>query len=370
MNKNNKWVIKAGSSLVSGDHAGINSNFITNLVNQVDYLRKKGQDVVIISSGAVTKGMHEMGMKERPASLHLLQACAAVGQRGLIQIYQNEFDKYNYKTAQVLISHDDISNRVRYLNAKSAIEALLSLNIIPIVNENDCVAVEEISFGDNDRLGAALVGLIRADNFVMLTDQEGIFSDDPSKNQEADLIKSIDLDNKDLDLSNQLNASAGIHGRGGMKTKLEAAKTSVNSGAKTWVADGRKSDTLVNLYEGKEEGTVFLSNKDTLQSRKLWLSSFGSSCGNLILDNGASEAITKKGRSVLPVGITEIEGKFNRGDLITCLDLDSKELARGISNFSSEELFKIKGLNSKDLYKTLGYASEEEAIHRNNLVIS
>ena len=182
MNKNNKWVIKAGSSLVSGNHEGINSNFINDLVNQVDYLRKKGQDVVIISSGAVTKGMHEMGMKERPASLHLLQACAAVGQRGLIQIYQNEFDKYNYKTAQVLISHDDISNRVRYLNAKSAIEALLSLNIIPIVNENDCVAVEEISFGDNDRLGAALVGLIRADNFVMLTDQEGIFSDDPSKN--------------------------------------------------------------------------------------------------------------------------------------------------------------------------------------------
>ena len=370
MDKNNKWVVKAGSSLVSGNNEGINNTFINDLVNQVDYLRKKDQEVVIISSGAVAKGMHEMGLKERPASLHLLQACAAVGQRGLIQIYQSEFDKHNYKTAQVLISHDDISNRVRYLNAKSAIEALLSLNVIPIVNENDCVAIEEISFGDNDRLGAALVGLIRADYFVMLTDQEGVFSNDPTKDKEAKLIQSIDLDDKDTDLSNQLNASAGIHGRGGMKTKLEAAKTSVNSGAKTWVVDGRKPDILINLYEGKEEGTTFLSNKDTLQSRKLWLLSFGSSCGSLTLDEGASEAITKQGRSVLPVGITEVEGQFNRGDLITCLNADSKELARGLSNFSSEELIKIKGLNSKDLYESLGYASEEEAIHRNNLVIS
>ena len=370
MDKNNKWVIKAGSSLVSGNNEGINNTFINDLVNQVDYLRKKSQDVVIISSGAVAKGMHEMGLKERPASLHLLQACAAVGQRGLIQIYQSEFDKHNYKTAQVLISHDDISNRVRYLNAKSAIEALLSLNIIPIVNENDCVAIEEISFGDNDRLGAALVGLIRADYFVMLTDQEGIFSNDPTKDKEAKLIKSIDLDDKDIDLSNQLHASAGILGRGGMKTKLEAAKISVNSGAKTWVADGRKPDTLINLYEQKEEGTILLSKKGTLQSRKLWISSFGSSRGILILDDGASEAITKKGKSVLPVGITEVEGKFNRGDLITCHGSDSNELAKGLSNFSSEELKKIKGLNSKDLHKSLGYASEEEAIHRNNLVIS
>ena len=370
MDKSNKWVIKAGSSLVTGIQEGINNTFVKNLTKQVDYLLKKDQEVVIISSGAVAKGMHELGIKERPASLHLLQACAAVGQRGLIQIYQDALDKYNYKTAQVLISHDDISNRVRYLNAKSAIEALLSLNIIPIVNENDCVAIEEISFGDNDRLGAALVGLIRADYFVMLTDQEGIFSEDPNKDPQAKLIQSIHLDDSDLDLSKQMNASAGIHGRGGMKTKLEAAKTSINSGAKTWVADGRKSDTLINLYEGKEEGTVLFSNKETLQSRKLWLASFGSSRGTLTLDDGASEAITQKGRSILPVGITEITGEFNRGDLITCLNADSIELAKGLSNFSSQELNKIKGLNSKDLYDALGYASEEEAIHRNNLVVS
>ena len=366
----NKWVIKAGSSLVSGQEEGINNSFINDLANQVDYLLKKNQEVVIISSGAVAKGMHEMSIKERPSSLHLLQACAAVGQRGLIQIYQSEFDKYNHKTAQVLISHDDITNRVRYLNAKNAIEALLNLDVIPIVNENDCVAIEEISFGDNDRLGAALVGLIRADYFVMLTDQEGIFSDDPNKNIQAQLIQSIDLDDKQLDLSKLLNASAGVHGRGGMKTKLEAARTSVNSGAKTWVADGRRSDTLINLYEGKNEGTFLYSNKDRLQSRKLWLSSFGSSCGTLTLDEGAAEAITKKGKSILPVGITKVEGKFHRGDLIICNNSNSEELARGISNFSSEELKKIKGLNSKDLYGVLGYASEEEAIHRNNLVIS
>ena len=365
MDKKNKWVIKAGSSLVSGNEEGINNSFIHDLVSQVDYLRKKNQEIVIISSGAVAKGM-----KERPSSLHLLQACAAVGQRGLIQIYQNEFDKCNYKTAQVLISHDDITNRVRYLNAKNAIEALLNLNIIPIVNENDCVAIEEISFGDNDRLGAALVGLIRADHFVMLTDQEGIFSDDPNKNLEAELIQSIDLDDEELDLSKQVNASAGTHGRGGMKTKLEAARTSVNSGAKTWVADGRKTDTLINLYEGKNEGTFLLSKKDALQSRKLWLSSFGTSRGTLTLDDGAAEAITKQGKSILPVGIIKVEGEFNRGDLIICNNSNSKELARGISNFSSKELRKIKGLNSKDIYGVLGYASEEEAIHRNNLVMS
>jgi len=370
VDKGNKWVIKAGSSLVSGVQEGINNTFINDLVKQVDYLLKRDQEVIIISSGAVAKGMHELGIEERPASLHLLQACAAVGQRGLIQIYQNALDKYNYKTAQVLISHDDISNRVRYLNAKSAIEALLSLNIIPIVNENDCVAIEEISFGDNDRLGAALVGLIRADYFVMLTDQEGIFSEDPNKDSQAKLIQSINLNDTNLDLSKQMNASAGIHGRGGMKTKLEAAKISINSGAKTWVADGRKSDTLINLYEGKEEGTVLFSNKETLQSRKLWLASFGSSCGTVILDDGASEAISKKGKSILPVGIIEVIGEFNRGDLITCLNADSLELAKGLSNFNSKELNKIKGLNSKELYEVLGYASEEEAIHRNNLVLS
>ena len=251
MNKSYKWVVKAGSSLVSGNEDGVNIDFISQLASQIDFLRKNNQEVIVISSGAVAKGMNDLGIKKRPDQLAILQACAAVGQRGISEIYQNTFEKFGYTTGQVLISHDDIANRTRYLNAKNSIEALLDLGVIPIVNENDCVATEEISFGDNDRLGAALAGLIRADRFVMLTDQDGIFNDDPTKNHNAQLLDRINLDDENLDLSQILNSTSGVLGRGGMKTKIEAARTSLNSGAMTWVASGLKDDTLLKIF--KEE---------------------------------------------------------------------------------------------------------------------
>ena len=370
MNKSYKWVVKAGSSLVSGNQDGVNIDFISQLASQIDFLRKNNQEVIVISSGAVAKGMNDLGIKKRPDQLAILQACAAVGQRGISEIYQNTFEKFGYTTGQVLISHDDIANRTRYLNAKNAIEALLDLGVIPIVNENDCVATEEISFGDNDRLGAALAGLIRADRFVMLTDQDGIFNDDPTKNHNAKLLDRINLDDENLDLSQILNSTSGLLGRGGMKTKIEAARTSLNSGAMTWVASGLKDDTLLKIFKEEDIGTQLITEKSTLPSRKLWISSFGSVAGTIVIDDGASEALLSKGKSLLSVGITEVLGNFNKGDLVNCIDKDGKEIATGLSNFNNKEIEAIKGLNTDEILKVLGYLTQEEVIHRNNLVLS
>ena len=369
MSKDNKWVIKAGSSLVSGKDEGINNKFISNLVSQVDFLKKNKQDVIIISSGAVAKGMSELGFNERPKSLATLQACAAVGQRGITDIYQKNLEVFGYTTAQVLITHDDIANRTRYLNAKNTFESLLEMGIIPIVNENDCVATEEISFGDNDRLGAALAGLVRANKFVMLTDQDGVYSNDPNFDDSATLLDHINLDDKELDLSQQLKSSSGSLGRGGMRTKIEAAKTSLNGGALTWVVSGLENDTLIKIYKNKSVGTKISSEKSILQSRKLWLSSFGSVPGTLILDEGACNAILNQGKSLLPVGILEVQGTFNKGDLLKCSDSNGKEVARGLTNFNNQEIDLIKGLNSDKIKISKDYHSEEEVIHRNNLVL-
>ena len=248
--KNNKerWVIKAGSSLVAGTESGINSLFIESLVSQVNYLIERDIEVIVVSSGAVAKGMQELNLKDRPSTLHLLQAAAAIGQMGLVNAYQKEFDKFGLKAAQVLISHDDISNRKRYLNARRSLETLLELNVIPIVNENDSVATEEISFGDNDTLAGALVGLVSADKFIMLTDQIGICSGDPTQDSDVVLLSEIDLDDPSVDLSSQLGSSSGRVGRGGMKTKIKASRIALDSGAKTWVADGRQNNTLKDIF--------------------------------------------------------------------------------------------------------------------------
>lgn len=370
MTKSEKWVVKAGSSLVSGNQEGINKNFILDLAKQIDFLKKNGQEVIIISSGAVAKGMSDLGFDTRPDTLAKLQACAAVGQRGISEIYQRIFENFGYTTGQVLITHDDIANRARYLNAKNTLESLLELGIVPIVNENDCVATEEISFGDNDRLGAALAGLVRADKFIMLTDQEGILSDDPNKNEQAHLLSRINLDDRKIDLSQQLSSSSGLLGRGGMRTKIEAAKTSLNSGAMTWVASGLDKDVLLKIYNKEDVGTQLFTDKSTLQSRKLWIASFGSVAGHITLDAGACEALQAKGKSLLSVGISQVTGQFDVGDLVSCLNPEGEEIARGLTNFDNQEINKIKGLNSNEIKDKLGYLSQEEVIHRNNLVLS
>lgn len=371
MSSNKKrWIVKAGSSLVAGGDGGINISFIENLVSQVNALLDRDIEVIIVSSGAVAKGMHELGLKERPSTLHLLQASAALGQMGLINAYQQEFDKYNLKAAQVLISHDDISDRKRYLNARRSLETLLELKVVPIVNENDSVATEEISFGDNDTLAGALSGLVNADRFIMLTDQEGICSEDPRSNPSAILLKEIDLDDPNLDLTKQLEGSSGLLGRGGMKTKIKASRIALNSGSETWVVDGRSGSTLIDIANNLKVGTSIISQRSQLQSRKTWIASLGLPLGTIVIDGGAVEAIHREGRSLLAVGVVAVRGNFDRGDLIICEDSKGKAVAKGLSNFSSEEVALVKGLNTKELLKKLDQVADEEIIHRNNLILS
>ena len=369
-NKKERWVIKAGSSLVAGTKSGINSLFIESLVSQVNYLIKKNIEVIVVSSGAVAKGMQELNLKDRPSTLHLLQAAAAIGQMGLVNAYQKEFDKFGLKAAQVLISHDDISNRKRYLNARRSLETLLELNVIPIVNENDSVATEEISFGDNDTLAGALVGLVSADKFIMLTDQIGICSGDPTQDSSVKLLSRIDLDDPSLDLSSQLESSPGQVGRGGMKTKIKASRIALDSGAKTWVADGRQNNTLKAIFNDEKVGTILLSQRSQLQSRKTWIASLGSPAGSVCLDKGAEAAIKKKGSSLLAAGITGVSGNFDRGALIICEDENGNEIAKGLTNLNSVDINLVKGLNSTQLLEKLDQAADEEIIHRNNLILS
>ena len=364
-----RWVIKAGSSLVAGNDAGIDKSFIQNLVSQVNKLLKQGIQVIIVSSGAVAKGMYELNLKERPISLHLLQATAAVGQLGLINSYQLEFSNFDIRTAQVLISHDDIANRERYLNARRSLTTLLEMGVVPIVNENDSVSTEEISFGDNDTLAGAIVGLTDADRFVMLSDQKGVYSQDPRKEKNVKLLSTINLDDASIEIDRITKGSSGILGRGGMKTKIKAARLSLNSGAKTWVADGNDPEALIKIFNGQQVGTLFEGERDKLQSRKKWIASLGIPKGKLILDDGAAKAIVEDGSSLLPVGVTTIEGEFEKGALVICLN-NNEEVAKGFCNFNSLELKLILGLKSEEISSTLGYASEEEVIHRDNLVLS
>ena len=371
MNKTKqRWVIKAGSSLLSGGDSGINKVFIENLVSQVSYLLSKDIEVILVSSGAIAKGMHELNLKKRPSSIHLLQASAAIGQMGLINAYQEEFDKFDLKAAQILISHDDINNRNRYLNARRSIETLLELKVVPIVNENDTVATEEISFGDNDTLAGSLVGLVTANRLVMLTDQVGVCTGDPQNDPLAELIEEIDLEDKNLDLSKQVAGSSGTLGRGGMRTKLDAAKKALNSGANSWVVDGREKRILESIWLEEPAGTKIFGLRSKLQSRKSWIDSLGLALGKIIIDKGAVKSITENGSSLLAVGITSIEGDFGRGSLIVCYDEEGQEIAKGLSNFNSNEIKKIRGLHSKEFSKILGYTSDEEVIHRNNFVLS
>ena len=289
---------------------------------------------------------------------------------GLVNAYQREFNKFDVKAAQVLISHDDISNRKRYLNARRSLETLLELKAIPIVNENDSVATEEISFGDNDTLAGALVGLVGADKFIMLTDQVGICSGDPTKDSNVNLLSEIDLDDPSIDLSSQLEGSSGQVGRGGMKTKIKASRIALAAGAKTWVADGRQENTLKAIFNNEKIGTILLSQRSQRQSRKTWIASLGSPAGSVCLDNGAVLAVNKKGSSLLAAGIIKVSGDFDTGALIVCEDENGQEIARGLTNLNSKDIDLVKGLNSKELLEKLDQAADEEIIHRNNLILS
>ncbi len=367
LGKTRRWVIKIGSALLTDDGRGLNHRAITSWAQQIAYLREHGKDIVLVSSGAVAEGMSRLGWKKRPHALHELQAAAAVGQMGLVQHYESEFQQHGLHAAQVLLTHDDLANRQRYLNARSTLRSLLSLGAIPVVNENDTVATEEIRFGDNDTLAALVANLIEAELLIILTDQQGLFDLDPRMHADVQLITEAVAGDPRLDAC---AGPSGNHlGRGGMITKIRAGKLAARSGCATLIASGREENVLMRIKAGEVTGTLLLADKEPLAARKQWIASQLNAKGVLELDAGAARVITASGKSLLPVGVKAVQGQFTRGEVVTCIDNDGKEIARGLVNYSAEEARKLMGQASSEIERLLGYVDEPELIHRDNLII-
>ncbi len=361
-------VVKIGSALLTNDGRGLCVEGLDAWVAQIAALRADGREVVLVSSGAVAEGMTRLGWKERPDDLHKLQAAAAVGQMGLVQAYEQRFRTHNLQTAQILLGHDDISARDRYLNARGTLLTLLELGVVPVVNENDTVVTDEIRFGDNDTLAALVANLIDADTLVILTDQRGLFAEDPRSNPGAELISVAEAADRKLDV--MVGGSAGALGRGGMLTKLRAARLASRSGANTVIVGGREAQVLDRVFAGEDLGTLLLSGQRPIAARKKWLAGQLQLRGKLQLDDGAVRVLRQQGRSLLPVGVVAVSGSFDRGDLVMCVDADGNEVARGLVNYSIEDARKVLGLPSARIAEVLGYIAESELIHRDNLLIT
>ena len=362
-----RWVIKIGSALLTKDGKGLDYTAIEDWTKQIAQLRQQGKEIILVSSGSVAEGMSRMGWTKRPTKLAELQAAAAIGQTGLIETYEAQFKKHNIQAAQILLTHDDVSNRQRYLNARNTLRALLKFKALPIINENDTVALEEMRLGDNDTLAALVANLVEADLLVILTDQEGLFTKDPRHNEDAELISEESATNTDL--QKYVGDIATTLGSGGMATKLTAAQRAANSGCGTVIASGREKNILERLSQGEKIGTLLVPEKTPLAARKQWIVGQVQSGGSLYLDQGASKAILKQGTSLLPVGVEKVEGLFNRGDIVDCIDRDGKIIARGLVNYSKEEISKISKQPSNKVVEILGYTGETELIHRDDLVI-
>ncbi len=361
-----RWVVKIGSALLTNDGRGLYMAAIEQWVKQIVELRQRGMEVVLVSSGAVAEGMVRLGWKTRPHALHELQAAAAVGQMGLVQAYESQFQRYGLHTAQVLLGHDDISARDRYLNARGTLKTLVQLGVIPVINENDTVVTDEIRFGDNDTLGALVANLIDADLLVILTDQEGLYESDPRSNPDAAFVARGRAGDPQYEL---MAGGGGSLGRGGMITKIRAAKLAARSGADTVIASGRADNVLVRLASGEALGTRLVADDQPLAARKQWLAGLMQISGRLVLDDGAVRVLRESGRSLLPVGVKAIDGRFDRGDLVACVDGNGVEIARGLVNYARDDAQKIIGQSSDRIEALLGYQGEQELIHRDNLVM-
>lgn len=364
--KAKKIIIKLGSSIITNDGKGIDEAFLSNFAADISLLAKKMQ-VVIVSSGAIAAGLKKLGISRRPSELSELQAAAAVGQMDLIRSFEKEFSKVSMICAQVLLTHDDLSDRKRYLNARSTLNNLLEKNVIPIINENDTVSNEEIKFGDNDNLAALTANLLEADYLILLTDQDGLYSDDPRKNSNVTLLSHISVNDKILD--EVAKATTSEVGRGGMYTKILAARRASLSGTHTIIANGKNRKVFSNLLNDSVSGTFIQSEERQLDARKKWLAGQLKSKGTLIIDDGATNAIVNSGKSLLSVGITDVKGKFDRGDLVQCISSSGQEVAKGLINYSSSEVGKVLGQPSDKMESLLGYVNESSVIHRNNLVV-
>jgi glutamate 5-kinase len=363
-----RWVIKIGSSLLTNDGQGLDMDAIGAWVEQMVALRNAGREVLLVSSGAVAEGMTRLGWKRRPHALHELQAAAAVGQMGLVQAYESRFQKSGLHTAQILLTHEDLADRQRYLNARSTLRTLLQLGVIPVVNENDTVTTDEIRFGDNDTLAALVANLIEADLLVFLTDQDGMYEGDPRRNPDAQLISDASAD--DVSLEQMAAATGGALGRGGMLTKVRAARRAARSGTLTLIAPGREAGVLTRIADGEQLGTRLYPSSAPLAARKQWLAGQLQVRGRLMLDAGAAQVLHGAGRSLLPVGVVRIEGEFERGDVVACVSPGGDEIARGLVNYSSGDAKRIIGQPSSRIEELLGYVDEPELIHRDNLVLT
>lgn len=368
LSNSQRVVVKIGSALITRDGHGLDEQAVQDWTRQIAALAGNKRQFVVVSSGAVAEGTVRLGWKKRPRALHELQAAAAVGQMGLVRCYEDYFRQYHLQTAQVLLSHDDLADRRRYLNARSTLKTLLDLRVVPIVNENDTVATEEIRFGDNDSLAAMVANLIEADLLILLTDRDGLFDSDPKMNADARLISHAQVD--DSRLLTAAGPSAGTLGRGGMITKVQAARTAARSGTHTVIMSGRAENGLSRLLAGEQLGTLLTATEGALSARKQWLAGRLVPKGVVVLDDGAIKVLMGKGRSLLPVGVTAVQGEFRRGDLVKCVDSRWQEVARGLINYSSAETARIKGCSSKKAEQELGYIDEPELIHRDNLVIT
>ncbi len=362
-----RWIIKIGSALLTKDGKGLDYEAIEDWTKQIATLRQTGIEVILVSSGSVAEGMSRMGWEKRPTNLAELQAAAAIGQTGLIEAYETQFKKYAIQAAQILLTHEDVSNRQRYLNARNTLQTLLKYKAIPIINENDTVALEEMRLGDNDTLAALVANLVEADLLVILTDQDGLFTKDPRHHDDARLISEEFSGNTDL--MSFVGDVATDLGSGGMATKLTAAQRAANSGCATIIASGREKKVLERLAQGEAIGTLLMPNNTQMAARKQWIVGQVCSSGTLFLDNGASHAILKNGTSLLSVGVEKSEGQFNRGDIVDCQDTGGKVIARGLVNYTSEEITKIVKKTSSEIEEILGYSGETALIHRDNLVI-
>ncbi len=359
------WVIKVGSSLLTNHGEGMDRSLVQGWVDDIAHVRALGIKVVLVSSGAVAEGMQRLGYASRPHSIHQLQAVAAVGQMGLVEMYETAFQRHQLHTAQILLTHDDLRSRQRYLNARSTLKELIGLNVIPVVNENDTVVTDEIQFGDNDTLAALVANLIEAQTLLLLTDQQGLMTADPSVDADAKLISDLAVSDALLD---KVAGEGSALGRGGMITKVGAARIAARSGANTIIASGRETGVIRRLADGAVSGTLLKAGRESLVARKQWLATLPLK-GYVTLDQGACRVLREDGRSLLSVGVLKTEGDYTRGDMIACIDSERREIARGLINYKNSDVERLCGVSSSEIESVLGFVAEEELIHRDNLVV-
>ncbi len=362
-----RWVVKIGTSLLTDVDAGLDQKAIDQWVEQMAVLKQQGMEFALVSSGSIGEGVRKLGWKKRPREVHQLQAAAAVGQMSLVQSYESSFKRFGIVTAQILLTHADLANRERYLNARSTLRTLIKLGVVPIVNENDSVVNDEIRFGDNDTLGALAANLIEAEALIILTDQTGLYDQDPRTSVDARLISTGMADDPSL---LACAGPAALFGSGGMRTKVQAAQKAARSGASTVIVNGRENDVLSRLRSGEILGTLIQPGKNRVVAKKQWLAGQLRGNGRLVLDDGAVKVLSESGRSLLPIGVKAVSGQFGRGEIVVCVNLSDEEIARGLINYSADEARQIIGKSSNQIESILGYAGEIELIHRDNIALT